>query len=289
MTKLILDTDIGTDVDDALALGVLLGSPEVDLIGVTAVYGDTLLRARLARRLARIARPDLAIPFIPGARETLSGREVWWPGHEGALFDDLAEEPVDESLDAIAYLIETVAAAPGEIDVLAIGPLTNIALALRLDPGFARNVRRVVVMGGDFATERIVEHNFRCDTVAAREVFDSELDLVVTGLDITTQVALRQPEIDAIEGAGAFGRALRDEIAQFWRFHGKPWNNPHDPVSALSVITPELFRLEPRDVVISSDGLSDDHAPSRRTRVVRALDAEAVTAEVVQRIVAAGA
>ncbi len=289
MTKLILDTDIGTDVDDALALGVLLGSPDVDLLGVTAVYGDTLLRARLARRLARIARPDLAIPFIPGAGETLSGREVWWPGHEGALFDDLAEEPVDESLDAIAYLIETVAAAPGEIDVLAIGPLTNIALALRLDPGFARNVRRVVVMGGDFAAERVVEHNFRCDTVAAREVFDSELDLVVTGLDITTQVALRQPEIDAIEGARALGRALRDEIAQFWRFHGKPWNNPHDPVAALSVITPELFRLEPRDVVISSDGLSDDHAPTRRTRVVRALDAEAVTAEVVQRIVAAGA
>lgn len=96
----LLDTDIGSDVDDALALGVLLGSPEVSLRGATTVYGDTLLRARLARRLASLAGHDLTV--VPGAAETLSGREVWWAGHEGDAFDDLSGERVRDDIGAPA-------------------------------------------------------------------------------------------------------------------------------------------------------------------------------------------
>ncbi|MDN3247562.1 nucleoside hydrolase [Streptomyces sp. ZSW22] len=80
---LVLDTDIGSDVDDALALGVLLDSPEVRLTGITTVYGDTLLRARLAHRLAALAGHTPTV--VPSTAETLSGKEeAWWPGHEGS-------------------------------------------------------------------------------------------------------------------------------------------------------------------------------------------------------------
>lgn len=292
MTKLILDTDIGTDVDDALALAVLLGSPEVELIGVTTVYGDTLLRARLARRLVRLADPGTNIAFVPGARETLSGRDVWWPGHEGALFDDLADEPVDEAGDAVQYLTDTVATDPGQIDVMAIGPLTNIALCLRRDPGFAHNVRRLVVMGGDFAVgDRIAEHNFSCDAVAAHEVFNSDLNITVTGLDVTAQVALAQPEIERIETAGPLGVALRAEIEQFWTFHGQPWNNPHDPVSALTLLRPDLFGRDRQHVHILTDGDKPGLVASRTTTgrtadIVTELDRAGVVREIVDRIVA---
>ncbi len=293
MTELILDTDIGTDVDDALALGLVLGSPEATLLGVTTVYGDTLLRARLARRLARFARPQITVPFIPGAEATLSGREVWWPGHEGKLFDDLDEEPVASDRDAVDFLVASTAAAPGRVDVLAIGPLTNIALALRRDPAFARNTRRLVVMGGDFAAEgRIAEHNFRCDATAAREVFESELDILVTGLDVTTRVALAGEEIERIERAGAFGTALRAEIEQFWRFHGKPWNNPHDPVAVLAGLRPDLFATRSSGVTILDSGehpgLAIDTPDAEGTvRIVSGLDEQRVVDEVVDRITAA--
>lgn len=290
--QLILDTDIGSDVDDALALALVQGSPEIDLVGITTVYGDTLLRARLARRLARIARPDFAVPVIPGAGHTLSGREIWWPGHEGALFPDLDQEPVDTTRSAVDFLVETVGAAPGTVDILAIGPLTNIALALRADPGFARNVGTVYIMGGDFAAEgRKAEHNFRCDSVAAREVFDSELNIVVAGLDITEQIALADVDVAAIESAGEIGVALKKEIAQFWTFHGNQWNNPHDPISALTLIAPELFTAEPRRVTISIDGdegFSDDEPrPESRVRVVTRVDADATREHIVRRIAAA--
>lgn len=295
MIQLVLDTDIGTDVDDALALAVLLGSPEADLLGVTTVYGDTLLRARMARRLASIAGPEVDIPFVPGARETLSGRAVWWPGHEGALFDDLADEPVDPGGDAVSYLVETAAANPGQVDVLAIGPLTNIALCLRRDPDFARNVRRVVMMGGDFSADRrIVEHNFRCDATAAREVFDSDLRITVAGLNVTTQLALAQPEIDRIQAAGPLGVALRAEIEQFWQFHGKPWNNPHDPVAALTLLRPDLFGVQSQTVRILAEGdqaglVVSDPGQGRVVEVVTDLDCAGVVHEIVERIVAAAA
>jgi len=248
--------------------------------------------ARLARRLARIARPDLALPFIPGRQETLSGREVWWIGHEGALFDDLADEPVDTDQDAVQFLIDSVAAAPGQIDVLAIGPLTNIATCLRQDSEFAHNVGRLIVMGGDFAShDRVAEHNFHCDAVAAQEVFASSLPITAVGLDVTTQIALGQPEIDRIESAGPLGVALRAEIEQFWRFHGTAWNNPHDPVAALTILRPELFEKQPRQIGIRGEGeqagLAVTDQNSTSADVVTSLDRAAVVEEIVARILAA--
>jgi purine nucleosidase len=253
--RVALDTDLGSDVDDALALALLIGSPEVDLAGVTTVYGDTLLRARATSRLLALAGVE-GVPVRPGARAPLSGAEVWWAGHEGTLMGDLSTAtttPVEADTDAADWLAAQAAAAPGELDVLCIGPLTNIALALRRSPGFARDVRRLWIMGGRFdgaldeAGHLEGEHNLRSDAVAAREVLTSGAPITITGLEITTQVHLEAEAVTAIGAAGPAGQVLAAQVRQWWEYWKEPWGVPHDPVAALAMLRPDL-------VVAGEDG-----------------------------------
>src|ERR1700681_1316796 len=93
MRPVIFDTDIGTDVDDILALVLLAKAPELNLLGVTTVYGDTLLRSKIAKVTAQLlGRDDLEI--VPGEKETLSGRQIYWAGHEGEGVPNLAETEI---------------------------------------------------------------------------------------------------------------------------------------------------------------------------------------------------
>ncbi len=294
MPTVLLDTDIGSDVDDALALAVLLGSPEVDLLGVTTAYGDTLLRARMARRLGRLAGRDLTV--VPGAREPLSGREVWWAGHEGSTMDGLDAEDVRDDLSAPEFLAATCAARPGEVDVISIAPMTDIALALRHDPAFAHHVRRLWVMGGSFARPGgppvEAEHNIRCDVVAAREVFASDIPVTVTGLDVTTTVTLAPDLVERIAAAGELGDQLHQQIRQWLTFWGEGWATPHDPVDVMALLRPELFALSaPGDVTV---GTGDREAVTVHTaraggpaRVTTSVDVARVGTEIADRITVA--
>ncbi len=298
----ILDTDIGTDVDDAMALALLLGLPGANLLGVTTVYGDTELRARLARRYGALAGRDLRVRA--GAGATLSGREVWWAGHEGSLHSGLEEESYEHE-SAVEWMVRTVAERPGQVDVLAIGPLTNIALALDTDPSFAENVRTLWVMGGAFDDVERTEHNFRSDATAARRVFTSGIRAVVTGLEVTRRVRVLDTHLRELKVAGPLGAALVADIDQWWKFWDEQWNVPHDPVAVLSLVRPELFTLSgPGTVHIEPDG--EDAGASTfvpdaaqgtvpgaggtggGARLVLDLDTEAVAEEIVRGIVTAG-
>jgi len=267
----VLDTDIGSDVDDLLALAMLLGSPEWDLTAISTVYGDTVLRARMVRRAYRLAgRP--APPIAPGAREPLSERPVWWAGHEGKLMPDLVAEPVDETLDAAALL-------RAGTTVAAIGPLTNVAEAMARRHG----IEQLVVMGGNF-TSGEPEHNIMSDVAAARAVFDAGVPALVTGIDQTERVVLDDDSVAAIRSSGALGELLAAEIHQFRAWLGRP-DSPHDPVAVLAAIRPELFTFVRGRIEVDSDGVTTlrrhNDGPHR---VVVDLDPPAVLAEIVTRV-----
>ncbi|WES66003.1 nucleoside hydrolase [Microbacter sp. GSS18] len=283
--RVILDTDIGSDVDDLMALALILGTPTIDLLGVTTVYGDTALRARIARRVLSLAGRE--IPVHAGESTPLSGREVWWAGHEGALYPDLDAEHYDSDA-AAQYLVDTVLAAPGEIDIIAIGPLTNIAKAITADPRFANAVRHLWVMGGAFA-DREPEHNFRSDDTAARQVFGSGIPTTITGLEITRKIHIDHSDLERIAASGELGRLINDEIRQWWQFWNTEWNVPHDPVTVLTMTDPSLFQLgAPGTVHIHAgddEGVSDRPAGDGNTRIVVNLDVAAVSKAIVDGIV----
>jgi purine nucleosidase len=242
--RVMLDTDIGSDVDDALALAMLFGAADVELLGVTTVYGDVDVRSRIARRLARLAGHD-GLPVAPGAERPLSGAEPWWAGFEGQLYADLGSEVFMEDVRAADFLTQTAASRPGEVEIVAIGPLTNIAAAIRADPAFVGNVARLYVMGGRFDTHESAEHNFACDAVAAAEVFASGIPVTVAGLEITTQVRIGPDHLVTIAAAGALGRQLEAEVHQWWQYTAHQWNHPHDPIAVLAMLRPDLLETTP--------------------------------------------
>lgn len=271
----ILDTDIGSDVDDVLALAVILGSPELELGGVTTVYGDTLLRARMVARVAATAGRHVG-PVVPGRSETRSGREVWWAGHEGALLPDLERETVDDTTDPIELLATSST-------VIAIGPLTNVAEAVER-PG--RAIDQLCIMGGDFSLSQ-AEHNIKCDIDAAAVVFASGVPATVIGLDQTTRLRVGGDVVAEIEAAGPLGQLLAAEMRQFWKFSAQDSNVPHDPAAVLTLTDPDLFTVATGRIEVDAAGFTRFTPGDGPHRIVADLDTERVVRRIVDRILAA--
>ena len=285
----LVDTDIGTDVDDILALVLLARARELELVGVTTVYGDTTLRARMVRWvLDQLGLPD--VPIGIGATETLTRRPVFWAGHEGAGIPDLDRIAIDESLTAAELLRRAAAETVGELDLFAIGPLTNVALAMQADAGFAGSLHHLYLMGGAFWMEQ-AEHNIKCDPEAAEIVFRSGIPMTICGLDVTLRAMLREADMPRLRAAkDGVGPLLEDQVRRWWTFIKSNENHLHDPLAILPAIRPELFRFEQCDVTVDVGG-----AESGRTRVSNCgegavkiaaeIDADAAEEEIVRRLV----
>ncbi|SCG72202.1 nucleoside hydrolase [Micromonospora inositola] len=287
----ILDTDIGTDVDDAMALAQILGSPEIYLDSVTTVYGDTTLRAQIAHRYGTLAGRELRVHA--GRTTPRTGREVYWPGHEGSLHDDLADARV-EPTDAVDHLIARLGQAPGQFDVIAIGPLANIAAALEREPRIAQWIHHLWIMGGDFGDPGEAEHNFLSDSRSTQLVLTAGIPTTITGLDVTRQLQIRSDGLERVGAAGPLGQALRADMTQWWEFWQKEWNVPHDPVTVLTLTHPELFTFSgPGRVEVSTSRA--DEGTSRfvsdvngTTRISLSVDAESAAEEIISAIERAG-
>jgi purine nucleosidase len=251
ITRIILDTDIGTDVDDCLALGLILCSPELKLEGVTCVYGDVLLRARMALKLLHL-RGRTDVPVMMGAREPLLRlRPVYWAGHEGQGL----LEPEDDSLTpssehAIDFLVRTVMDNPGQIHLVAIGPLTNVALACCREPRLAQKLAHLTIMGGVLRGPAnlhlpYVEHNIRCDPEAAHIVLSAGVLTTLIPLDVTTQVRIRPEGVGRIRSGGsAFHEAVARQVELYPPFRDRGYTHLHDPLAVATVIQPDLVSLE---------------------------------------------
>ncbi len=253
MRPVILDTDIGSDVDDILALVMLAKAPGLNLLGITTVYGDTVHRARIAKATCEmLKRPEIEI--VAGISKPLSGRQIYWAGHEGEGIPNLETISVDTSIKAEEYLAGKAEQFSGELEVLAIGPLTNIAKAIQLSGEFKRGVKHLYIMGGAFWLDR-PEHNIRCDVEAARVVFESGIPMTAIGLDLTLRVWMSEKDVQQISALpNKLGETLEGQIRSWWAFRDMDKNNPHDPLAALAMLQPELFRFEQADVRIGGQG-----------------------------------
>jgi purine nucleosidase len=258
----ILDTDIGTDVDDCLALAVLLGSPEVELAGITTVYGDVALRGRMAAQLLRL-RGRAGVPVAPGVREPLQPLgPVYWEGHEGEglLTAEDAELPLSP-VHAVDLIIETARARPGQVHLVAVGALTNVALALRQRPALAAELAGITIMGGAVGgSGRLhlpwVEHNFWCDPLAARIVIDSGARLRIVPLDVTTLVRFGAADVARIRGQDTpFHCAVADQVERYPRYRQRgDWTFLHDPLAAATLIRPHLVSWTPVHARVETGG-----------------------------------
>jgi purine nucleosidase len=290
MRPVIFDTDIGTDVDDILALVLLAKAPELKLLGVTTVYGDTALRAKIAKATTQVlGREDIAI--VPGEQHTLSGRQVHWAGHEGDGIPHLDSLQVKEKQPAPSYIGETAEALGGELEVIATGPLTNIAKAITTAPASCARIKHLYIMGGAFWMNR-AEHNIKCDADAARVVFGSGIAMTVISLDLTLRVWLSKKELPRIAALpNGLGPLLENQLVRWWEYSHAEGNSPHDPLAALAMVRPELFRFEKYDIDVH-DGASASgfttvvNRGNGKVRVGVDVFARTAEQEIVQRIVA---
>ncbi len=247
-TRIILDTDIGTDVDDCLALALILGSPELRLEGVTCVYGDTLLRARMVLKLLHL-RGISHVPVMVGARKPLLGlRPVYWEGHEGeGLLTEADESLLPSPEFAPDYIARTVMENPGQIHLVCIGPLTNAALAFLRQPEMARALAGLTLMGGVIRGLHdldlpFAEHNILCDPDAAHIVFSSGAPITFIPLDVTVQTRITPEGVRRIHSrATAYHSAVARQIELYPAFQRRGWTYTHDPLAVASLIQPEFL------------------------------------------------
>ncbi len=257
----ILDTDIGTDVDDCLALALLLASPEIDLLGVTCVYGDVHLRARMVLKLLQLAgRSDVPV-FAGVARPLLGQRPVYWAGHEGRGL----LEPADQSLHprpehASDFLARAIAERPGQIHLLAIGPLTNLALAFLREPRLPGLLAHLTVMGGAVRGPGrfglpYCEHNIRSDPEAAQVVLSAGAPTTLVPLDVTTRVRIRAEAVARIRARGTpFHQAVAGQVELYPPFQQRGYTFLHDPLAAATILLPDLVRTETLHLDVETAG-----------------------------------
>jgi inosine-uridine nucleoside N-ribohydrolase len=269
----IIDTDIGDDIDDAFALALALHSPELHILGITTAYGDTELRARLLDRyLGAIGRAD--IPVAAGIATP----------HQN-VFTQAAyahQAPDRKHPDAVAFLLHQIRAHPGQITLIAIGPLFNVQAAIESDPATFRELRRVVIMGGSIyrgygddkngvPRPAEPEWNIKCDPAGARALLSSGVPVFVMPLD-STQIPLKTPAQGAIFSHGS---PLTDQLTLLYhewtgadQTGPTEWRTPtlFDPVAVAYAIRSELCPATPMRLQVDDNGLTRpvDGAPNAR-------------------------
>lgn len=250
-----VDTDIGSDLDDALALSYLLARPDCEIAGITTVTGEPDVRAQLATVLCH--HVGRAVPVVPGAASPRVGTQLQTEAPQARrVLTRWAAGDVHRVVGAAEFIARTVRSAPGRIEFLAIGPLTNLAEAFQLDPGLPSLLRRLTVMGGSFGLQPgrpAVEWNMRLDPVAAEAVLAAGVATVrFIGLDITHRVTLLAAELEALCSTTPTLAPLPDFASDFFSRYREVYL--HDPLAAASIFEPRLFRFERGHVAVRTGG-----------------------------------
>jgi purine nucleosidase len=257
-TKILLDTDIGSDIDDAVALAYLLGNRQCDLLGITTVTGQAHKRAELADALCRAA--GRSIPIFPGSEHPLLAAPRQTEAPQAPALTKWPHASDFPAGRAVTFLQETIRAHPGEIVLLTIGPLTNVALLFAVDPGIPRLLKGMVSMCGLFSNRVAgwgpVEWNASLDPHAAAIVYHHRVPFHRTvGLDVTTRLSLGVEEVRERFRSPLLAPVL--DFAEAW-FRHRDTIIFHDPLAAAVIFNESLctFVRGTVDVELESRRLS---------------------------------
>jgi purine nucleosidase len=257
-----LDTDIGDDIDDAFALGLILHSPELKVVGISTAFGDTEMRARLVDRFLAAAG-ETGIPVTAGVH-TETDNDLTQRAYA-------AHFPPRKHADGVASLLAQIKAHPGQITLFAIGPLFNVGAAIDRDPGTFSKLRRVVMMGGsirrgyDRSNDQMrppePEWNIDRDPKDAAKLLQAGVPIFMMPLD-STQIHLETP---AREAVFAEGNPVSDQITLLYhQWAAGSWAQAdhapaptlYDPVAAAYTFRPDLCPAEPMRLEVDDKGMT---------------------------------
>lgn len=293
--RVIVDTDIGDDIDDAFALALVLASPELEVLGISTAWGDTTLRVRLVQRLlAELGRGDIPVAQGIATESRTPFTQARW-ARRGAVSVAGAQRAVPSSVD---FLLDSIRRHPGEITLLALGPLSNLGAAIQRDPATFRQLKRVVLMGGSvrrgysksaFHAPRPPdkEYNIVSDAAAAQALFGSGVSIVMLPLD-STQIRFEEAARNAVF---AQGTPLTDALALLyhqWLDAYQPWSSTtptlFDVVPVAYTIDASLCPTSALHIDVDADGATRETAGASNAQVCLAADEPRLLGLFVQRL-----
>jgi len=265
--KVIIDTDIGDDIDDAFAIALAVKSPEIEILGVTTTFGDTEARARIAGRLlAEVDRPDISVVAgVPTKTDNVMTQRRYG---EGGRFG--AGQPGG----AVEFILQEIKKYPGEITLVGIGPLMNVAAVIDKDLETFRKLKRVVIMGGSidcgygelwFCPQHgpDAEWNIARDVAAAQKLFTSRVPLYVMPLDST--------QLRFVETMRAYvfrqGTPMTDALTLLYHQWGQSTPTLFDPVTIAFLIDPNICPVVPMRIRVDDQGFTRREAGEKNAQV----------------------
>ncbi|MBC3515252.1 ribosylpyrimidine nucleosidase [Neobittarella massiliensis] len=252
--KIILDCDPGHD--DAIAIMLAAKHPAIDLLGITVVAGNQTLDKTLPNALHICQTLELDVPVYAGMPLPLVRQQVvaanihGESGLDGPVFEPLTR--CEEKIGAVQFIIDTLMASDGDITLVPVGPLTNIAVAMRAQPAIVPKIKQIVLMGGAYGlgnTTPAAEFNIYADPEAAHVVFSSGVPLVMMGLDLTNQTACTMAVIERMEAIGNRAGKLFGDIMRFTHktqhdAYGLDGGPVHDVTCVAYLIDPTIFTVQ---------------------------------------------
>jgi purine nucleosidase len=264
--KIIIDTDIGDDIDDAFAVALALRSPELQILGISTTFGDTETRAKLLDRLlGEVGRSDIPVAVgTPTTNINFTQKRYAEGGHFAR-----ASHP-----RAIDFILDEIRRHPGEITLVAIGPLVNVGALIDKDAQTFRKLRRVVLMGG--SVERgygdlgyvkphgpDAEWNIKNDIPAAQKLFASGVPIFMMPLDST------QLKLDEVKRAAIFqaGTPMTDALTLLYHEWGQETPTLFDPMALAFILDPQLCPVRPMHIVVDEKGFTRAEAGTPNAQV----------------------
>jgi len=272
--KVIIDTDIGDDVDDAFALALAVQSPELEILGVTTTFGDTETRAKLVDRfLGELGRQE--IPVLAGKATVVKNPMSQRRYAEGGHFAKASHG------DAVEFLLQEIRKYPGEITLIAIGPLMNVGVAIDRDPATFRKLKRVVLMGGSIRrgygdlgytppVPPMAEWNIVNDVPSAQKLFTAGVPLFVMPLDST------QLKLDEVKRAFLFsqGTPVIDALVVLYHLWGQETPTLFDPMAVAFAMRPDLCPVRGMRIRVDEKGFTREEPGTPNAQVCPDSNAE---------------